>query len=290
MFETFFYLLIVVCIFVIPMFVRIVKQGNIGMIETLGKFSRLAQPGVHFIVPGFQNLVKIDIREQVIDVPQQEIITADNVNVNVDGIVYFRIEDPIKSTYEINNVRLAVLNLAQTNLRSVLGTMSLDDTLSNRSIINTQLKAALDVETAKWWVDVTRVEIQRLEPPMHIQDAMSKQMKAEREKRAIILEAQGYKESQISRAEGDKQSSILQAEGQKQAQILEAEGRAQAMLRIAEAEAEKIRVESTAAAEYFKGNAIVREQIKVAGDSLAQGSKYIVSTDIIGAFEKLFHK
>ena len=145
--------------------------------------------------------MKIDIREQVIDVPQQEIITADNVNVMVDGIVYFRIEDVIKATYEINNVRLAVLNLAQTNLRSVLGTMTLDDTLSNRVAINTRLKAALDVETAKWGVDVTRVEIQRLDPPMHIQDAMSKQMIAERSKRAIILEAQGYKESQISRAE-----------------------------------------------------------------------------------------
>ncbi len=204
--------LFVAAIFIIPMFVRIVKQGTLGMIETLGRFSRLAQPGVHFIIPGAQSLAKIDIREQVIDVPQQEIITSDNVNVMVDGIVYYRIEDVLKATYEINNVRLAVLNLAQTNLRSVLGTMSLDDTLSNRVAINTRLKAALDVETAKWGVDVTRVEIQRLDPPMHIQEAMSKQMIAERSKRAIILEAQGYKESQISRAEGDKQSSILQAE------------------------------------------------------------------------------
>jgi regulator of protease activity HflC (stomatin/prohibitin superfamily) len=217
---TFFIVLVVILVLVVPGFVKIIHQGTLGMIETLGRFSRIADPGIHIIFPGIQKLTKIDIREQVIDVPQQEIITADNVNVNVDGIVYFRIEDPIKATYEINNVRLAVLNLAQTNLRSVLGTMSLDDTLSNRGVINTQLKSALDVETAKWGVDVTRVEIQRLEPPMHIQDAMSKQMKAEREKRAAILEAQGYKESQISRAEGDKQSAILQAEGQKQAQIL----------------------------------------------------------------------
>lgn len=283
-------ILLVVAIFIIPMFVRIVKQGTLGMIETLGRFSRLAQPGVHFIIPWFQKLTKIDIREQVIDVPQQEIITADNVNVMVDGIVYYRIEDPVKATYEINNVRLAVLNLAQTNLRSVLGTMSLDDTLSNRWVINTQLKSALDVETAKWWVDVTRVEIQRLDPPMHIQEAMSKQMIAERSKRAIILEAQGYKESQISRAEGDKQSAILQAEGQKQAQILSAEGQAEAMERIAAAQAKKIEMESVAAEAFFKGNAITHEQIKVAGESLASNTKYILGSDVMAGVQKLFTK
>lgn len=282
--------LLVIAIIVVPMFVRIIRQGTVGMIETLGRFSRLAEPGVLFLIPGFQRLIRIDIREQVIDVPQQEIITADNVNVDVDGIVYFRIEDPVKATYEINNVRLAVLNLAQTNLRSVLGTMSLDDTLSNRATINTQLKAALDVETAKWWVDVTRVEIQRLEPPTHIQDAMSKQMKAEREKRAIILEAQWYKESQISRAEGDKQSAILQAEWQKQSQILAAEWQAEAIERLAAAEARKIEVESVASEAFFKGNAITREQIKVAGEAFNQGTKFVVGTDILGAVEKVFKK
>jgi regulator of protease activity HflC (stomatin/prohibitin superfamily) len=282
--------LFVAAIFIIPMFVRIVKQGTLGMVETLGRFSRLAQPGVHFIIPGAQSLAKIDIREQVIDVPQQEIITSDNVNVMVDGIVYYRIEDVLKATYEINNVRLAVLNLAQTNLRSVLGTMSLDDTLSNRVAINTRLKAALDVETAKWGVDVTRVEIQRLDPPMHIQEAMSKQMIAERSKRAIILEAQGYKESQISRAEGDKQSSILQAEGQKQSQILAAEGQAEAMERIAAAQAKKIEVESLAADEFFKGNAITHEQIKVAGEAMVNNTKYILGTDIMAGIQKIFTK
>lgn len=285
-----FIILIIVAIFVIPMFVRIVKQGSLGMIETLGRFSRLAMPGVHFIIPGAQRLMKIDIREQVIDVPQQEIITSDNVNVMVDGIVYFRIEDVVKATYEINNVRLAVLNLAQTNLRSVLGTMSLDDTLSNRVAINTRLKSALDVETAKWGVDVTRVEIQRLDPPMHIQDAMSKQMIAERSKRAIILEAQGYKESQISRAEWDKQSSILQAEGQKQSQILAAEGQAEAIERLATAQAKKIEVESLASDQFFKGNAITHEQIKVAGEAMANNTKYILGSDVIAGVQKLFTK
>ncbi len=235
-------------------------------------------------------MAKTDIREQVIDVPQQEIITSDNVNVMVDGIVYYRIEDVVKATYEINNVRLAVLNLAQTNLRSVLGTMSLDDTLSNRVAINTRLKAALDVETAKWGVDVTRVEIQRLDPPMHIQEAMSKQMIAERSKRAIILEAQGYKESQISRAEGDKQSSILQAEGQKQSQILAAEGQAEAIERIAIAQAKQIEVESLAADQFFKGNAITHEQIRVAGQALATNTKYVLGTDVVAGLQKLFTK
>lgn len=146
----FFIILLVLAVIIIPMFIRIVRQGYVGLIETLGRFSRQAEPGVTFTIPGFQTLKKVDIREQVINVPEQEVITADNVNVTVDGIVYFRIEDAVKATYEINNVYLAVVNLAQTNLRSVLGTMALDETLSNRETINARLKSALDMETAKW--------------------------------------------------------------------------------------------------------------------------------------------
>ncbi len=162
--------------------------------------------------PGIYSLKRIDIREQVVAVPEQQIITRDNVGVAVDGIVYIQITEPQKAEYEISNVFMAVVNLAQTNLRSVLGTMSLDETLSNREIINAKLLESLDRETGKWGVKVMRVEIKRLDPPHDIQESMSKQMKAEREKRAQILEAEGYKQSLITKSEGDKQSKILEAE------------------------------------------------------------------------------
>jgi regulator of protease activity HflC (stomatin/prohibitin superfamily) len=164
------------------------------------------------MIPGIQSLRRIDVREQVVNVPEQQIITRDNVGVAVDGIVYVQIIDPVRAQYEIANVFMAVVNLAQTNLRSVLGTMSLDDTLSNREVINAKLLESLDRETGKWGVKVMRVEIKRLDPPHDIQESMSKQMKAEREKRAQILEAEGYKLALITKSEGDKQSKILQAE------------------------------------------------------------------------------
>lgn len=271
--------LLVLAVIIIPMFIRIVRQGYVGLVETLGRFGRTAQPGVTFIIPGVQSLRKVDIREQVINVPEQEVITSDNVNVTVDGIVYFRIEDAVRANYEINNVYLAVVNLAQTNLRSVLGTMALDETLSNRETINARLKSALDTETAKWGVNVTRVEIQRLDPPAHIQEAMSKQMIAERSKRAVILEAQGYKEAQITRAEWDKQSAILQSQGQ-----------AEAIERLATAQAKKVEVESLASDQFFKGNAVVHEQIRMAGKAFSENTKYVVGTDILAAIEKVFKK
>jgi len=144
------YILLVVLFIILPMSLKIVRQGYIGLIETLGEYKRTVQPGLTFVIPGIQRLRRVDIREQVINVPEQEVITADNVGVTVDGIVYVRIDEPVKATYEINNVYMAVVNLAQTNLRSVLGTMNLDETLSNREAINAKLKAALDVETNKW--------------------------------------------------------------------------------------------------------------------------------------------
>ena len=144
------YVLLVVLFVLVPASVKIIRQGYVGLIETLGEYKRTTTPGLTFVIPGIQKLRRVDIREQVINVPEQEIITSDNVGVTVDGIVYVRIDDPVSATYEINNVYMAVVNLAQTNLRSVLGTMNLDDTLSNRETINAKLKAALDVETAKW--------------------------------------------------------------------------------------------------------------------------------------------
>jgi len=215
--------LLVILAIVVPMFIKKVNQGEVGLIEFLGKYTKTANPGIVFLFPGIETLRKIDIREQVINVPEQQIITRDNVGVAVDGIVYIQINDPTKAQYEISNVFMAVINLAQTSLRSVLGTMALDETLSNRETINAKLLESLDRETGKWGVKVMRVEIKKLEPPKDIQDSMSKQMKAEREKRALILEAEGYKQSQITKNEGDKQAKILQAEGERQSQILQAE-------------------------------------------------------------------
>lgn len=280
--------LIIVVAILIPLFLKKVSQGEVGLIENLGKFSKETGPGLTFLIPGIQTMRKVDIREQVITVPEQQIITKDNVGMAVDGIIYVQITDAQKAQYEISNVFLAVVNLAQTNLRNVLGTMSLDDTLSNRDSINVRLLEALDRETVKWGIKVLRVEIKKLEPPRDIQDSMSKQMKAEREKRAQILEAEGYRQALVEKSEGDKQSKILQAEGEKQSQILRAEGEAQAKIAIAEAQAKALELESNAAQEFFKGQAVTKEQLKVVENALANNSKYILDSDILTSISKTF--
>ena len=273
----------------IPLFVKIIKQGETGLVLTLGRYSSTVGPGMIFLIPGVQTILRVDLREQVITVPEQQIITKDNVGVAVDGIVYAQIIDAYKSQYAISNVFMGVVNLAQTNLRSVLGTMSLDETLSNREVINGRLLESLDRETEKWGIKVMRVEIKRLDPPQDIQESMSKQMKAEREKRAQILEAEGYRQSLITKSEGDKQSKILQAEGFKQSQILDAEGEAQAKIAIAEATAKALELESVAAEKFFKGQAVTKEQLKVIQNSLSGGNtKYILDSDILTSISKSF--
>ena len=193
--------LLVVLAVIIPLFIRKINQGEVGLRDFLGKYTDTVGPGIFFMIPGVQSVKKVDIREQVVTVPEQQIITRDNVGMAVDGVIYVQIIDPYQATYDINNVFMAVVNLAQTNLRSVLGTMTLDETLSNRESINIRLLESLDRETGKWGIKVLRVEIKRLDPPDDIQNAMSKQMKAEREKRAQILEAEGYKVALITKSE-----------------------------------------------------------------------------------------
>jgi regulator of protease activity HflC (stomatin/prohibitin superfamily) len=236
----------------VPLFIRKINQGEVGLREFLGRYTDTVSPGIFFLFPGIQTIRKIDVREQVVTVPEQQIITKDNVGMAVDGVIYVQIMDPQQATYNINNVFMAVVNLAQTNLRSVLGTMSLDETLSNRETINGKLLESLDRETGKWGIKVLRVEIKRLDPPEDIQNAMSKQMKAEREKRAVILEAEAYKQSLITKSEGDKQSQILQSEGAKESQLLRAQGEASAMIAVAEAKARALELESNAAEKFFK--------------------------------------
>ncbi|ACS33012.1 SPFH domain-containing protein [Thermococcus gammatolerans] len=215
--------------------VKVIRPYQKGLVERLGKFNRILDPGIHFIIPFMERVKKVDMREHVIDVPPQEVICKDNVVVTVDAVVYYQILDPVKAVYNVSNFLMAIIKLAQTNLRAIIGEMELDETLSGRDIINARLREELDKITDRWGVKITRVEIQRIDPPKDIQEAMAKQMTAEREKRAMILLAEGKKEAAIREAEGQKQAAILKAEGEKQRQILIAEGQAQAIKKVLEA-------------------------------------------------------
>ncbi len=228
--------LVAVVVVYIRYSLRIVEQHERGLVQTFGQYSRTVNPGLSLIFPPFQTMRFVDVREQVLDVPPQEVITKDNAAVTVDAVIYFQVTDPFKVVYNISNFVLAITKLAQTNLRNIIGEMELDHVLTSREHINKQLRQALDEASDKWGVRANRVEIQKVEPPRDITDSMSKQMKAEREKRAAILDAEGAKQAFILKGEGERQSAILKAEGQKQSAILQAEGQAQAMMKVADAE------------------------------------------------------
>jgi regulator of protease activity HflC (stomatin/prohibitin superfamily) len=204
---------------------KIVKQYEQGLVERFGKYRETLDPGLHLIVPFIDRIRRVDLREIVVDVPPQEVITKDNVVVTVDAVVYYQATDPVKLVYNVQNFVLAATKLAQTNLRNVIGDLDLDDALTSRETINAQLRDILDEATDVWGTKVVRVEIQRIDPPADVTDAMHRQMKAERDRRAIVTEAEGEKRSQILKAEGVKQSRILEAEGQAEAikQVAEAE-------------------------------------------------------------------
>ena len=205
--------------------IRIIRPYERGLIEILGRYQRTVDSGLRWILPFVQRMSKVDMRERVIDVPPQEVITKDNVVVTVDAVIFFEATDPVKLKYNVGNFQLAVTKLAQTNLRNVVGDLDLDSALTSRELINSKLRQILDDATDKWGTRVVRVEIQRIEPPPDVTEAMHRQMKAERDRRAIVTEA-----------EGDKRSAILRSEGLKQSQILEAEGEAEALMRVADAE------------------------------------------------------
>jgi regulator of protease activity HflC (stomatin/prohibitin superfamily) len=221
--------------------IRIIRPYEKGVLERLGKFLRVWEPGLHLLIPFLDRVTKVDMRENVVDVPPQEVITKDNVAVTVDAVVYYEATDPFKLIYNVTNFYLAATKLAQTNLRNVIGEMQLDESLTSREKINITLRDILDEATDKWGVRVVRVELQRIEPPADVTQAMHRQMKAERDRRAMILEAEGDKTAAIERALGTKQSAILEAEGRATAikEIADAE-RAQKIL-IAEGEAQAIR-------------------------------------------------
>lgn len=220
--------------------IRIIRPFERGLVERLGKFQRTLTPGLNLILPFVDHLIKVDMREVVLDVPAQLVITRDNVNVEVDAIVYAQVTDPVRSRYEISNYIMAATKLAQTNLRNVLGELTLDECLSSRDTVNSQLRDVLDHATDKWGVKVNRVELQRIDPPADIAEAMSRQMKAERNKRAAILEAEGIRQSDINKAEGARQAAILVAEGEAQAVKTRAEAEKFREITVAEGEGKAI--------------------------------------------------
>ncbi|HZJ48757.1 MAG TPA: SPFH domain-containing protein [Acidimicrobiia bacterium] len=205
---------ILLLVIYVALAIKIVQQHQQGLVERFGRYRKTVGPGFNIIVPFVERMQKVDMREQVVDVPPQEVITRDNVVVTVDAVVYYQATDPVKLKYNVSNFILAATKLAQTNLRNVIGDMDLDDALTSRETINTELRQILDEATDVWGTRVVRVEIQRIDPPADVTQAMHRQMKAERERRAIVTEAEGEKRSQILRAEGVKQSRILEAQGQ----------------------------------------------------------------------------
>lgn len=230
----------VVAIVILSASLKIVRPFEKGLVEQLGKYKKTVGSGLVFIVPFFQTLAKVDMREQVVDVPPQEVITRDNVVVTVDAVVYYEATDPVKLKYNISRFIVAVTKLAQTNLRNVVGDLDLDSALTSREVINTKLREILDDATDKWGTRVVRVEIQRIEPPVDVTEAMHRQMKAERDRRAVVTEAEGEKSARILRAEGVKQMQITEAQGQADAIRTVADAEKYQKLTLAEGEGQAI--------------------------------------------------
>lgn len=254
--EVFVGTVIGLVVLTLVMGIRVVQQGQVIILERLGSYSRTIGSGLNVILPfldrsrdtfwvtasGVRETARIDMRETVLDVPEQAVITKDNVSINIDALLYVQIVDPVKACYEIAHLPLAVSQLAQTSLRNVIGELDLDDTLASRDLINGKLKQILDEATDKWGTKVNRVELRNITPPAEIQDAMEKQMQAERGRRAKVLEAEGDKQARIQRSEGQRQEQINLADGDREAQVRRAQGEADAIMAVAEARRQAIQL------------------------------------------------
>jgi len=261
-------IIILVVVVLLSMGIRRVNQYERGLVERWNAYERTVNPGLRYIVPFAQRIFRVNMREQVIDVPPQEIITEDNVVVTIDAVVYYQIIDPVKALYEIEDFELAIVKLAQTTLRNIVGEMSLDTCLTSREKINVELRKVLDEATDKWGTKVNRIEVQRIDPPSDIQTAMHKQKTAEQERRQLRLLATGRKEAALQDREGT---------------ILRAQGDAKAIELVATAQAEAVKVVSQAANQYFLENAQLNKKLDVVRDTFAQQTKIIVpsSADIL---------
>jgi regulator of protease activity HflC (stomatin/prohibitin superfamily) len=247
--------------------VKVVPQGFNYTVESFGRFTRTLAPGLHFLIPIMERVGnQVNMKEQVIDIPSQDVITRDNAMVRVDGVAFFQVLDAGRSAYAVDNLELATINLTMTNVRTVMGSMDLDELLSNRDVINAKLLSVVDAATEAWGVKVTRIEIKDIAPPRDLVDSMARQMKAEREKRAQILESEGLRQAAILKAEGEKQAVVLEAEGRREAAFKDAEARERA----AEAEARATQLVSDAIA---NGN--------------VQAINYFVANNYVKALESL---
>ena len=239
----FLIVIIIIAVWVLASCIRIVPQAYAVILERLGAYQATWSTGIHFKIPFIERVArKVNLKEQVVDFPPQPVITKDNVTMQIDTVVFFQITDPKLYTYGVENPIMAIENLSATTLRNIIGDMELDETLTSRETINTKMRASLDEATDPWGIKVNRVELKNIIPPAAIQDAMEKQMKAEREKREAVLRAEGQKQSQILVAEGEKEALILQADAAKQAAILKAQGEAEAIRQVQQATADALKM------------------------------------------------
>ena len=272
-------ILLLVVIFILVRCIRIVQQAKAYVIEFLGAYKTTWNVGLHFKIPFVEKVAKVvTLKEQVADFPPQPVITKDNVTMQIDTVVYFQITDPKLYTYGIEQPMVAIENLSATTLRNIIGDLELDQCLTSRDIINTKMRTILDEATDPWGIKVNRVELKNILPPKEIQNAMEKQMKAERERREAILRAEGEKRAAILEAEGEKESAILRADAKKQQQILEAEGEAEAILKVQKATAEGIRLINEAA----PSEAVIKLKAMEAFSAAADGkaTKIIIPSEI----------
>ena len=270
---------IVLVLAVLAANIRVVQQSRAFVIERLGAFQTVWGVGLHFKIPFIERVAKnVSLKEQVVDFPPQPVITKDNVTMQIDTVIYFQITDPRLYTYGVENPMGAIENLTATTLRNIIGDLELDQSLTSRDHINTQMRAILDEATDSWGIKVNRVELKNIMPPRDIQESMEKQMRAERERREAILQAEGQKQSQILVAEGEKQSAILRADAAKQAAILEAEGKAQAILKVQQATADALRLLNEAAPNDQVVKLKALEAFQAAADGRA--TKIIIPSEI----------